>query len=75
MLDVGPPTAPRISEPRGNIPNAVSCAKNTPKEPWGARLSPPVAQRNGGMPHTHLEAWIHSSYSSNVMRGSGSSRR
>lgn len=37
---------------------------------------PPEIQSQDHFPFwTHLEAWIHSSYSSNVISGSGSSRR
>lgn len=41
---------------------------------WGHPQGQPQPQ--GHLPtRTHLEAWIHSSYSSNVISGSGSSRR
>lgn len=48
-LDAGPLTPPRLSEPTGNIPNAVNCARKTPNHPRGSQAVPPVPQSNGGM--------------------------
>lgn len=40
-----------LSDPRGNIPNAVSHVRNNSwptNHPWGPKMPPPLSRRNGG---------------------------